>query len=155
MSLWLVAMRFYQWRTRRPGKQAENIWSYILPLIGVGFFVGAGIGLYQFGGNAVEIQDRYATTDQDGTAFLTGGAWGALGSVPVALAIAALVRVRARTLQRAAKRRALAEVLARQEEQRRGLADKAVRELDTIFARKPYLALDHVQVQQFLRGHKN
>jgi hypothetical protein len=82
----------------------------------------------------------------------------------IAAAIAGLAWLRSRTLQRAAERRALAEVLARQEEQRRELADKAVREqaaetlareLNTIFARKPYLALDHVQVQQFLRGRKN
>jgi hypothetical protein len=150
---WWIALRI------NDGKW--NLWSYILPLLAMGGFIGAGIGLYNFGGHAMGLTDRNAISDQDGKAFLTGCVWGALASIPVALIIAVLAhaadiarerRCRAQGAEYALERarRELADKAAQQQ-----AADTLAQELDAALRPKPYLAFDRVELQKFLRGRKN
>jgi hypothetical protein len=52
IALWCFALRINGGR--------ENLWSYILPMLALGGFIGAGIGFYQFGGHALGLTDRNA-----------------------------------------------------------------------------------------------
>jgi hypothetical protein len=93
LTVWWVALRMNEGR--------ENIWSYVLPLLALGGFIGAGIGLYQFGAHAKGVTDHNAIAEADGNAFLAGGACGALASIPLALIVAGVVSARRKCRSRA------------------------------------------------------
>jgi hypothetical protein len=80
---------------------AKGIWIYILAALEFGFFIGAGIGLSTFGGNALGMVGPYARDNQDWIAFLTGGAWGAGAAGVLALIVAGALHAGGRYRPRA------------------------------------------------------